>query len=359
MSLRAYAVIAAASSFCFAPSNAYAAESCDDVLGSARGLCVAYCEAQECHLGAGNGRSCERLAANYARITGGGELPCEQEPACEPAETMIFYGASESGGGLFRANGDGGDAGFILEPDGTFYQGVGVDSLAERVYYSTWGLGIESANFDGSDRAHVSDDVAESIDVDAEAGVVAYATWNSVSVMPVGGGGGTTVVGGDWSAEIMDVSVDPQEQMIYFSWMDYNSYGCKVDRVGYDGSARTTVWSGDDYGFCHGSPLAVDPVHRQLYFEDWHQADGSWQPLRRMDLDTGAVSTFTIDSYSGRSIQVDPYEGFLYFRSSPNNLSRVRLDGTGEEELLDWPAAHGSISRNAGLFLGGAQCAAQ
>ena len=46
------------------------------VLGAAFGLCVAFCEANDCDL-APDTEACERLRANYAKITGELSFPCE------------------------------------------------------------------------------------------------------------------------------------------------------------------------------------------------------------------------------------------------------------------------------------------
>ena len=51
---------------------------CEDagLLGAAYGLCVAFCEANDCDL-TPDATACERLRANYAKITGEETLPCE------------------------------------------------------------------------------------------------------------------------------------------------------------------------------------------------------------------------------------------------------------------------------------------
>ena len=51
---------------------------CEDagLLGAAYGLCVAFCEANDCDL-TPDAVACERLRANYAKITGEPTLPCE------------------------------------------------------------------------------------------------------------------------------------------------------------------------------------------------------------------------------------------------------------------------------------------
>ena len=53
---------------------------CDDLIGAAYGLCVAFCEANDCDQfprKKGNKKACESLRANYARITGELAFPCE------------------------------------------------------------------------------------------------------------------------------------------------------------------------------------------------------------------------------------------------------------------------------------------
>ena len=51
---------------------------CEDagLFGAAYGLCVAFCEANDCDL-APDATACERLRGNYAKITGETTLPCE------------------------------------------------------------------------------------------------------------------------------------------------------------------------------------------------------------------------------------------------------------------------------------------
>lgn len=49
---------------------------CNDMSGAAYGLCVAYCEANDCDLEPGS-QKCARLRENYAKITGSSTLPCD------------------------------------------------------------------------------------------------------------------------------------------------------------------------------------------------------------------------------------------------------------------------------------------
>ena len=49
---------------------------CDDQIGAAYGLCVAFCEANDCDQFP-NKKACEVLRANYTRITGELDFPCE------------------------------------------------------------------------------------------------------------------------------------------------------------------------------------------------------------------------------------------------------------------------------------------
>jgi hypothetical protein len=51
---------------------------CDDagLMGSALGLCVAFCEANDCDQFP-DSKACEVLRGNYARITGEFAFPCE------------------------------------------------------------------------------------------------------------------------------------------------------------------------------------------------------------------------------------------------------------------------------------------
>jgi hypothetical protein len=49
------------------------------LFGSALGLCVAFCEANDCdaQLDGAESRACSTLRANYARVTGALFFPCE------------------------------------------------------------------------------------------------------------------------------------------------------------------------------------------------------------------------------------------------------------------------------------------
>ena len=55
---------------------------CDEEIGAAYGLCVAFCEANDCDEFPNNKRgklkkACDVLRANYTRITGELDFPCE------------------------------------------------------------------------------------------------------------------------------------------------------------------------------------------------------------------------------------------------------------------------------------------
>ena len=52
--------------------------SCDGLTGAAHGLCVAYCEANDCNLDS-DSEECTSLRANFAKITGSTSFPCDQE----------------------------------------------------------------------------------------------------------------------------------------------------------------------------------------------------------------------------------------------------------------------------------------
>jgi hypothetical protein len=56
-------------------------QACEEsgLMGSALGLCVAFCEANDCDAFP-ESKACEVLRGNYARITGELLFPCEVEP---------------------------------------------------------------------------------------------------------------------------------------------------------------------------------------------------------------------------------------------------------------------------------------
>jgi len=64
------------------PDGAPPAEEtvCEDagLMGAAYGLCVAFCEANDCELNPDT-QACQVLRSNYAKITGGFVFPCEGE----------------------------------------------------------------------------------------------------------------------------------------------------------------------------------------------------------------------------------------------------------------------------------------
>ena len=56
---------------------------CDDLMGAAFGLCVAYCEANDCDLSP-DSQACNVLRENYLRITGELGFPCESGDPGDP-----------------------------------------------------------------------------------------------------------------------------------------------------------------------------------------------------------------------------------------------------------------------------------
>ncbi len=52
---------------------------CQGQTGAAHGLCTAYCEAMDCDSATpqASQKACDKVAANYAKITGQGTLPCD------------------------------------------------------------------------------------------------------------------------------------------------------------------------------------------------------------------------------------------------------------------------------------------
>jgi hypothetical protein len=76
---------------------------CDDLNGALYGLCVAYCEAMDCHLGDqfASDRACERVLTNYMSHSDGEMPPCHG-----PAE-----GSEDEGSGETGDTGEGGQEG--------------------------------------------------------------------------------------------------------------------------------------------------------------------------------------------------------------------------------------------------------
>lgn len=64
---------------------------CSDYEGAAFGLCNAYCEAMDCHLGPGakaSQRACMQVRENFKKKTGEDIFPCEQQAECPCAEQV-------------------------------------------------------------------------------------------------------------------------------------------------------------------------------------------------------------------------------------------------------------------------------
>ena len=55
---------------------------CDDagLVGAAYGLCVAYCEANDCDAFP-DSQACDRLYNDYSKITGAESFPCDEVPS--------------------------------------------------------------------------------------------------------------------------------------------------------------------------------------------------------------------------------------------------------------------------------------
>jgi hypothetical protein len=58
-------------------------EVCSGLLGAAFGLCVAFCEANDCDLYP-DSQACDVLRANYSKITGEMAFPCEGSDPSDP-----------------------------------------------------------------------------------------------------------------------------------------------------------------------------------------------------------------------------------------------------------------------------------
>jgi len=77
--------------------------SCNGLSAAARGLCNAYCQAQDCDVHPRP--SCERLRANFQRITGNSNFPCDRVacgqsgPQCDGDCPSGFVCASGAEGG--------------------------------------------------------------------------------------------------------------------------------------------------------------------------------------------------------------------------------------------------------------------
>lgn len=61
-------------------------DACTGMVGAAFGLCVAFCEANDCDVYP-DSQACDTLRANYTKITGELAFPCElSEPPSDPSQ---------------------------------------------------------------------------------------------------------------------------------------------------------------------------------------------------------------------------------------------------------------------------------
>jgi hypothetical protein len=85
--------------------------ACTGLSGSARGLCNAYCQAQDCDVH--ERPSCEKLRTQFQRQTGSGKFPCDRvacgqsAPACDgDCPTGLVCAAGPENGGPEGGGGD-------------------------------------------------------------------------------------------------------------------------------------------------------------------------------------------------------------------------------------------------------------
>lgn len=72
--------------------------TCSGLSGEAYGLCVAYCEAQDCDVNPTK-HSCEQLRKNFEELTGSPIFPCDIPPTCEelnPTQEQIDAAVAEA-----------------------------------------------------------------------------------------------------------------------------------------------------------------------------------------------------------------------------------------------------------------------
>ena len=75
---------------------------CDEESGAAFGLCNAYCEAMDCdsEFAEASEKACQRVAANYTKLTGVEFLPCDDDGGfCDENTTLVFDGIDYAGTG--------------------------------------------------------------------------------------------------------------------------------------------------------------------------------------------------------------------------------------------------------------------
>ena len=97
--------------------------ACDGLSRSARGICNAYCEAQDCDSHPKPSSSCERLRTNFQRQTGSNIFPCDRPacggaefPTCDGAcpENLVCASGAENGGPDFGGPENGGSDGSFV-----------------------------------------------------------------------------------------------------------------------------------------------------------------------------------------------------------------------------------------------------
>lgn len=164
-----------------------------------------------------------------------------------------------------------------------------------------------------------------------------------------------TLVG--WTTNPSAVAYDPVEKVVY--WSDVSEYAIYTTWL--DGTNRNVLLNAT-HGIGIVDGLAIDWIQRRLYFTNlgltFHSVDGSAcasHTVEMIALDGRMRRTIVSDIEKPRGLDLDPYNGYLYFTDwgSEPKVVRTLLDGTEAEILKDegLSSPNGLTVNNGQLYL--------
>jgi hypothetical protein len=94
--------------------------------------------------------------------------------------------------------------------------------------------------------------------------------------------------------------------------------------------------------------LVLDSTRRQVYFRSAYNGDSLCRFIWRVNYD-GSGLTQIIRANGGDGLALDPAAGYLYFSDRPGDgtIKRARLDGSGEQPILNLPVPYSYCIRIA------------
>ena len=180
-----------------------------------------------------------------------------------------MYWTTIAGAGIYSANFDGSDVGMALGLGGQTAQGLAIDGVSEKMYY-TLGGALRRANLDGSGDELLYNAGAtqlQDVQLDLGAGKLYLTEWDGTPSSPgsilsasLDGAGVSTVLANIENGPV-SIGLDSASDSLY--WIGYGLDGRVggLHRVGTDGSGLTTLLRDVD-----GESLALDLAGGKAYW---------------------------------------------------------------------------------------------